>query len=244
MITPPHPLSLQPVLAVDELIANTPVIASTAVVVGYNWTLVQTAFGSGLVMTSEKGKLGAQTTPQTGTYGGRSLAELAMLARSENPYERAIGCAAINAGLNTHDRVGPENDGLEVPRGEIGRVVVIGRFPKLTEKLPNAVVLEQNPGPDDLAVDAAPDVIPGAAYLIITASAWSNGSLAGLLDLVDNAHITLVGPGTPLSPILQNHGVHRLAGFIATAPEKLHQTIAEGAGMRGFRRLGHNLVMD
>ena len=233
-----------PVVAVEALIAGTPEAASRAVVVGYNWTLVEGPAGTGLVTTPEKAVEGARTTGETGRFTGRGLRELAGLARSANPYERSIGCAAINAGLNRYDLHGAVGNGLEFPGDAAGRTVVVGRFPRLGERLPRAVVLERNPGPNDLPAEAAAQVIPGCTRLIITASAWSNASLAGLLHLADSAHVSMVGPGTPLSPLLHDQGIKRLAGFVVTNPAALRQAIAEGAGVRQFRHFGRDVVLE
>jgi uncharacterized protein (DUF4213/DUF364 family) len=233
-----------PVVAVEALIAGTPEAASRAVVVGYNWTLVEGPEGTGLVTTPEKTVEGARTTDETGRFTGRGLRELAGLARSANPYERSIGCAAINAGLNRYDLHGAVDNGLELSGAAAGRTIVVGRFPGLDERLPGAVVLERNPGPNDLPAEAAAQVIPGCARLIITASAWSNASLAGLLRLADGAHVSVVGPGTPLSPLLHDRGIKRLAGFVVTNPAALRQAIAEGAGVRQFRHFGRHVVFE
>ncbi|MDG2284973.1 MAG: DUF364 domain-containing protein, partial [Alphaproteobacteria bacterium] len=155
-----------------------------------------------------------------------------------------IGCAAINAGVNRYDLEGLGGNGLERVGGADGRTVVVGRFPKLDERLPGAVVLERNPGPDDLPADAAPDVIPGCTHLIITATTWVNASLAGLLRLVDGAHVSLVGPGTPLSPLLLDQGIHRLSGFVVTDPPAMRRAISEGAGAPRFRQLGRDVSLE
>lgn len=229
------------VVGVEALIADVSDTPSRAVIVGYNWTMVEGAEGVGLVTTPAKGVDGAGTTPDTGRYTGRPLRALAALARSANPYERAIGCAAINASVNRFDLQGPDGNGLALSGESVGQTVVVGRFPKLDERLPGALVLERNPGPGDLPASAAADVIPGCARLIITATTWVNASLAGLLRLVDGAHVSLVGPGTPLSPVLLEHGIHRLSGFVVTDPPAMRQAIAEGAGARGFRHLGRDV---
>ncbi len=233
------------VVAREELIAATPNASCATVIVGYNWTLVDWEFGTGLASTPSKGVDGARTTGSTGNYAGRPLRALAQLSCSANPYERTIGCAAINAGLNRHDLQGSAGNGLEVPAGDPGRVVVIGRFPGLAERLPDAIVLERTPGPGDLPAEAAPDVVPGCSHLLITASAWANTSLSGLLSLAAGARVSLVGPGTPLAPsILARYGIHRLGGFVATDPDGLRRSVAEGAGVRQFRHQGRPVLLE
>ncbi len=238
--------SLPPVLALDELVRGLPEGAARAVVVGWNWTLVEAAEGCGLSATPARGRGGARTTPETGSYAGRTLRALASLARSANPYERAIGCAAVNAGLARYDLAAPGGNGLDPPDGAPeGRTVAVGRFPGLDARLPGATVLERDPGPGDLPADAAPEAVPGCARLVVTASAWANGSLAGLLALAGGAHTTLVGPGTPLAPaVFFPRGIDRLAGFVATDPAGLRRAVAEGAGARALRRFGRDAVLE
>jgi uncharacterized protein (DUF4213/DUF364 family) len=164
------------------------------------------------------------------------------LARSANPYERAIGIAAANAHWNADAADLADGDGLADASSD-GRTVVVGRFPGLAAKLPGAVVLERHPGPDDLAADRAPEVIPGCARLLITASTLVNGTVDGLLALAGpGTEITLVGPGTPLCPGLFRIGISRLAGFLATNREGCIKAVMEGAGARAFRRYGRAVV--
>jgi uncharacterized protein (DUF4213/DUF364 family) len=216
-------------------------VASGRVVVGFNWTAVEGPAAIGFATTPGRAD-GAATTAETGTYGGRSLAELARLTGSDNPYERAIGIAACNAHWNVDTPDLGAGDGLTGSPTE-GRTVVIGRFPGLADKLPGAVVLERNPGPDDLPADKAPEVIPGSTRLIITASTLVNGTVDGLLALAGpGTEVTLVGPGTPLCPALFGLGFRRLAGFVATDREGCLKAIMEGAGARAFRRFGRAVV--
>lgn len=225
----------------DIIGTGVPQVASGRIVVGFNWTAVEGPAAIGLAATPGRAD-GATTTPDTGSYGGRALSELARLAVAENPYERAIGIAACNAHWNADVPGLAGGDGLGGTAGE-GRTVVIGRFPGLAAKLPDAVVLERHPGPDDLPAEMAPEVIPGCARLIVTASTLVNGTVDGLLALAGpETEVTLVGPGTPLCPGLFRLGIRRLAGFVATDREGCLKAIMEGAGARAFRRFGRAVV--
>lgn len=205
-------------------------------VVGFNWTAVEGPDALGLAATPSRAD-GARTTPETGSYAGRPLAELARLFASDNPYERAIGLAAANAHWNRDAPGLSEGDGLSAP--DAGRIVVIGRFPGLDRKLPGAIVLERNPGPEDLPAEKAAEVIPGCTDLTITATTLVNGTLGDLLALADHGcRITLVGPGTPLCPAFHGLGIQRLAGFVTTDREGCLRAVMEGAGTRAFRRFG------
>lgn len=222
---------------IDVLIAGVPEVRSGRVVVGFNWTVVEGPAALGFAATPSRAD-GAATTTETGSYGGRPLADLAELARSANPYERAIGIAAANAHWNRDAPDLVDGDGLAGAASQ-GRTVVVGRFPGLDVKLPGALVLERHPGPHDIPADRAPEVVPGCARLFITASTLVNGTVDGLLALAGPAtEVTLVGPGTPLCPGLFGIGIRRLAGFVATDREGCLKAIMEGAGARAFRRFG------
>ena len=228
-------------------------VRSGRIAVGFNWTAVEGLFPRGPVLglaaTPSKSD-GAQTTSETGAFGGRRLSDLAPMALSSNPYERAIGVAACNAhwaalaasSEATHMYGLASDDGLMAAPDE--RVVVIGRFPGLDKKVPHALVLEKNPGPNDIPTERAPEIIPSADRLIITASTLVNGSIDGLIALArPDCAITLVGPGTPLCPGLLQHRVDRLAGFIVTKTEACFKAVMEGAGARAFRQHGRPVLL-
>ena len=226
---------------IEIIVAGVSDAPSGRVIVGFNWTAVEGPAALGFAATPGRAE-GAATTPETGSYGGRPLSELAALARSANPYERAIGIAAANAHWNVEAGDLVDGDGL-AGATDGGRTVVVGRFPGLEAKLPGAVVLERRPGPGDLPAERAPEVIPGCASLIITASTLVNGTVDDLLALAGpETEVTLVGPGTPLCPALSKLGVHRLAGFVATDREGCLKAIMEGAGARAFRRHGRAVM--
>ena len=215
---------------------------SGLVVVGFNWTAVEGPRAIGLAATPSRAD-GARTTPETGSYGGRTLDAVSQLALSENPYERAIGLAACNAHWNADRPDLMNGDGLEIDPSL--STVVVGRFPGLETKCPNAIVLERNPGLNDLPADRAPDVIPSCEQLVITATTLVNGTIDALISLApEGCHITLVGPGTPLCPALFSRNIPRLAGFVATDREACLKAVMEGAGARAFKRFGRPVILQ
>ena len=160
-----------------------------------------------------------------------------------NPYERAIGLAAINAGLNRQTDL-PGGKGLR-PVSDGTGTVIVGRFPRIDEIMPGATVLEIDPRePGDLPSFAAVRVIPQCRHLILTPTAIVNGSWGGLLALVsEGASVSLVGPGATLSPMMFRIGIGRLAGFIPEDRDGLIRSVSEGAGARGFRRFGRDVIL-
>lgn len=207
------------------------------VVVGLNWTMVEGPAGIGVAHTPARGTAGCRSTPNPGRYAGAPLAELATLAASEQPFEKAIGIAAINAHWNRYGLKGEALNGLDLvePRGE--RTVVIGRFPGLDERLPGCAVIEREPGPRDHPESAAADLLPRAEQVVITASALANGSLPGFLALLPRtAYVVLLGPGTPLNPYLFEAGFTALSGLVVRDADAFTRTVAEGGAVAAFKR--------
>jgi uncharacterized protein (DUF4213/DUF364 family) len=104
-------------------------------------------------------------------------------------------------------------------------------------------VLERNPHEGDVPETAAPGILPQADVVAITGLALINHSLEGLLELCPaHAVVLILGPSTPLSPILFEHGVHKLCGSVMTAVEPVLKVIQQGGNFRQVHRAGVRLV--
>jgi uncharacterized protein (DUF4213/DUF364 family) len=134
-------------------------------------------------------------------------------------------------------------DGLERFAALPGRKVVIGRFPELSRKVPDALVLERLPGPDDLPDHAADWVLPGADAVAITASALGNLTLPRLIELARGAPIALIGPGTSLTPALHAYGVDLLSGFVIEDVERAARIVAEGGAVKALKPYGRRVTL-
>lgn len=206
------------------------------VIVGLNWTFVEGPSGIGLNHTPARGTAGCVDLPAPGSYCGQPLSQLAELVASDNPFERALGLAAINAHHNRYDRTGSTANGLDMVEDRGERTVVIGRFPDLDKKLPGAAVIEREPGPNDHPEEDAAWLLPAAEQVVITASTMGNGTLPGLLSLARNAFVVLTGPSTPLCPALFDLGVNALSGLVAADGAALRHVISEGGAVRAIKR--------
>lgn len=208
------------------------------VVVGLNWTLVEGLHGVGLAQTPARGNSsGCKGLAEAGGGGnGASLRRLAGLARSWNPFDMAVGIAACNAHYNRLDLPAERLNGLDAFGQRDGRVVVVGAFPALAERLPDALVIDRRPGPGQYPEAAAEWLLPHADAAIITSSTLANRSLPGLLAQARGGRVALVGPGAPLTPRLFSYGIEVLSGLIAEDPDALARTVAEGGGARDVKR--------
>jgi hypothetical protein len=173
-----------------------------------------------------------------GSLAGRSALELARLAHSDRSLEAGIGLAAINSLLDVDEsRCVERNAGdLLVERGRGKRVALIGHFPfvpALREAAEHLWVLELRPRADDAGAEQADAIVPQADVVAITGSAFINHSLEGLLDLSrPDAFIVVLGPTTPLSPVLFDYGVDVISGTRVIDPELALRSASEGATFR------------
>ena len=230
-------------LGFDALRKSLPSDTIKNLIIGKYWILIETHCGVGLVATPPQPN-SAEFAKELHVVKGQSTNKVIDFCYSQNALKRAIGCATINALINTTSLKLSSENGLDINTNADERVVIVGRFPGLEQKLPNAYVIERNPGPKDYPESAGPQLIPKCDQLIITASTWVNGSLEPILSLVKNAQVSIIGPGTPMSPLLGRYGVNRLAGFIATNPKKLSKLIAKDAGVKQFKHLGRFGVLN
>jgi uncharacterized protein (DUF4213/DUF364 family) len=174
--------------------------------------------------------------------------ELADLALSPHPTQASVGIAAINALLPRKTQLWSEDNAEEViaGQGHGKRVVMVGRFPfvpRLRPRVGELWVLEQDPGPDDLPADQAPQVLPAAEVVAITGMTLINHTLEGLLALCSpKAFVILLGPSTPLTPLLFDYGVDILSGAVVTAIEPVQRIVAQGGNFRQVHRAGIRLV--
>jgi uncharacterized protein (DUF4213/DUF364 family) len=172
----------------------------------------------------------------------RSAMELAELARSDSLLEASIGLAAINALLDVDEDACVEMNAEQVilERGTGKSVVIVGHFPfipRVREAARQLWVLEKRPGEGDLPAKAAPEVIPQADVVAITGTSLINHTFEELIKLCrPEAFVLILGPTTPLSPVLFDHGVDVISGTLVTDPETVLRYISQGATFRQIKR--------
>jgi uncharacterized protein (DUF4213/DUF364 family) len=240
---------------IDQLLATLPEEPLQGVWVGAFWTaVVIEAEGRrrcGLASTprsEEHHHGGGPAVPDAGRLEEQSARDLAGLARSESLMEAAIGVAAINALLPSPPELWVDINAEEViaRHGAGKNVALVGHFPfapRLQEAVGKLWVLELQPGPGDLPAGAAPDIVPQADVVAITGTTLINHTLEGLLALCrPEALVLVLGPSTPLSPILFDYGVHILSGIVVEDIEAVLRAVSQGANFRQVHRQGVRLV--
>ncbi len=239
----------------SDILATLPDGAVIDVRIGLRWTAVvvdvdgERRCGLASTLVARHKSHGNPDVPQPGTLHTRPARELAQLAlRAERPTLASVGIAAINALLPRQPERWIELNAEDViaRHGAGRRVVLIGSFPfveRLRERVGELIVLDQQPQPGEQPAAAAPDVLPGADVVAITGMTLQNHTLAGLLSLCrPDAYRIMLGPSTPLSPVLFAYGFDALSGAIVTDIGAVLRGVSQGAAFRQLHRLGVRLV--
>ena len=170
------------------------------------------------------------------------------MALSNSLLEASIGMAAVNSLLEVDERRLKEQNAfaLLAEKGAGRDVAIVGHFPfveELRKVARRLFVLEQHPRQGDLPAHKAQDVLPRCQVIGITGTAFINHTLEELLGLCPaDSFVMLVGPTTPLTPILFDHGISALSGSLVVDEEEALRYIAQGATFRQLHRHGIRLV--
>ena len=100
-------------LGFNELKQGLPTATVKRLTIGKYWTLVETDRGSGLV-TSPTGPLRKKNLNDLLVFEGQSTDSTINLCHSQNPFERAVGCATLNSLVNNVDLDLSSENGLDL----------------------------------------------------------------------------------------------------------------------------------
>lgn len=197
------------------------------------WTAVISK-NCGLASTFREGHPHHGMVRGVGDLRNRSALELAEYAKSDNLLEASIGMATINSLIEIDETKCDAENALDVllEKGEGKDVAVVGHFPwvpKLRKVARKLWVLEQKPQAGDLPAEAAEDILPRADVVAVTGTSLINHTAEKLLDLAKGSFVVMVGPTSPLSPVLFDWGVDVVSGTKVVEPEKVIRSISEGA---------------
>jgi len=200
------------------------------------WTAVITR-NCGLASTFREEHPDHGLVKGVGGLRGKSALELAQYAKSDNLLEASIGMATINSLIDIDEAECVSENALDIliDRGRDRNIAVIGHFPwvpKLQSIARKLWIIEQHPRLGDFPAEAAEEILPQADVIAITGTSLINHTLERLLDLSKDRFIVLVGPTSPLSPILFDYGIDIISGVKVIESEKVIHSISEGAIFR------------
>lgn len=163
--------------------------------------------------------------------------DLARYALSKHLLEASVGVAAINSLIDPPMHMIIERNGVDLlmERAAGKRLAVIGHFPFVARIRPivrTLWVFELDPKEGDLPAAEAPNIIPHAEVVAITATTLINHTLDDLLRLAKGKQIILMGPSTIMSPTMFNFEISALCGVKVTDPDIVIRHLSEGGSFR------------
>jgi uncharacterized protein (DUF4213/DUF364 family) len=178
---------------------------------------------------------------------GRPLADAAnLLTASKSGFGTSIGLAAMNAGLDFPPIDTSLNAGALLEELAQGRkVVIVGDFPFVDGVKKAALslyLLELRPASGATPQNQWDTVLNDCQVAAITSTALVSRSLAYFLRMTPNALRVLIGPSTPMTPLLFDLGADILAGCRYTDPEAVMAAIERDATFREIKRAGVELI--
>jgi len=211
---------------------------------GLHWTAVVSR-RCGLASTLSQG--GCSHGKSDGIEGGfteMTALELAKLSFEEQSEKASLGIAAINSLLDVDPEKHAGDDGLKIVKdmGKGKNISVIGHFPyleNLAEDAKNLWIIEKQPQPGDHPEEKSEELLPQSDIVVITSTTLINKTLPGILNLCKKGSVKmLLGPSTPMAPVLFDYGIDILAGSVVTEKEKVLRSVSEGASFMQLKKRG------
>ncbi|RJP22137.1 MAG: hypothetical protein C4520_08765 [Candidatus Abyssobacteria bacterium SURF_5] len=180
---------------------------------------------------------GSYPVKEAGSLTAKTALELAQMAYSSSVAEASIGMAAINSLIDIDLSRCEEKNAFEIlrRRGTGKKIVIVGHFPfvsKLKETAERLWVLEKQPQEGDLAEEEAERILPQADVVGMSGTVLINHSFERLMPLCRGRFVVMLGPSTPLAPVLFEHGVDVVSGVKVTEPDTVIRMISEGASFK------------
>jgi uncharacterized protein (DUF4213/DUF364 family) len=227
---------MPPAAILDDLLGSLTMDAPVrSILVGAHWTVVCSRYcGMAATLLGSQPHAHSQVR-DAGRLHTKSALELVDFARSDNLLEASLGVAAINSLLEVDESRVEEINAAEVliEYGRGKKVALVGHFPFISKLRPvvgQLWVIEQHPAEGEFPTEASVDLIPQADVVAMTSSTLINHTLDELLALCRaEAFIMMLGPSTPLSPVLFAHGVSILSGSRVTDESAVLRTVGQGA---------------
>jgi uncharacterized protein (DUF4213/DUF364 family) len=223
--------------------------------IGLRWTAVvsRSAHGRrcGLATTRRIAKgHGRDLLPEAGWLHSKPAGELAAaILDHPHPLMHSVAMATINSLLPPpweNEQTG-DAETLLARLGAGKRVAVVGHFPfttRLSGHVAHLDVLEKDPRAGDLPAEAAKHILPKCDVIAVTAMTLLNGTFDTLqTHFSSDAVVMMLGPSTPLSPLLFNHDLDYLAGSVVEDIDAVIRGVAQSASYRQLHKLGVRKVM-
>lgn len=204
---------------IQQLLQGVPLTSVCEVIIGVFSTLVKMETGCGIASTIRYGSP-RQRIKDSGHLEKLNLRELAEFALSDNLLEASVDMAAINSVFavenSKYKTVNAKDIILEKGRGKV--LGIIGHFPfleRVAGQFKQVYIFEKQSQEGDLGEKDIPEYLPYVDVAAITGTAITNHTLDEILKWVPKtAYKVILGPSTPLTPLLFDMGIDVVAGSV------------------------------
>jgi uncharacterized protein (DUF4213/DUF364 family) len=207
------------------------------------WTAVISKH-CGLASTLHEGHPVHKIVREPGRLRGKSALELTGYANSDHLLEASIGMAALNSLIDIDETLCVEKNAFHIlaEKGTDKDIAIVGHFPwipRLRKYARKLFVIEQRPREGDLPAEAAEEILPNVDVVGLTGTAFTNHTIERLLELSRDKFVVMIGPTSPLTPVLFDYGVDVIGGSKVVDPVKTIRSISEGATFRQVEGVRH-----
>ncbi len=189
-------------------------------------------------------EIGGGKEPGQMSYLDMSATSLARGALLNSTMDASLGLAAINSLIDVDTvRCVDLNAGRYlIDNGQGKNITVIGHFPfveDLRKVAGNLWVIEKRVQPGDHPEEETATCLARSDLIAISSTTLINHTLGNILSLCPSGSTKmLLGPTTPLTSVLFDHGIDIISGSIVTDPDTALLHIRQGANFRALKRTG------
>ncbi len=203
----------------EKLLKDIPPLDVDEIIVGVFSVLVKTGKSIGIASTIKYGNV-HDRIDEVRVLERKNLRELAELVSSPNLIAASLGMAAINchwAGLE-QDYVTINAKEIILEKGRGKTVGVIGHFPFLNtdrDRYKELMIFEKFPQDGDWGETDISEQLPRADVVALTATTLTNHTFHDVIrHMSPDSYKIILGPTTPLSPVLFDYGFHAVCGTV------------------------------
>jgi len=222
---------------IQQLLQGVPQKNVCELIIGVFSTLVKTETGCGIASTIRYGSP-HQRIKDSGQLEKLNLQKLAEFALSDNLLEASVGMAAINSIFPLTDSRYRQINASEiiVEKGRGKMLGIIGHFPfleRLSDQFKKVYIFEKQPQEGDLGEKDIPEYLPHVDVAAITGTAIINHTLNEILKWTSKAaYKVILGPSTPLTPLLFDMGIDVVAGSVVRDYELTRRQVLQATPSR------------
>ena len=205
------------------------------VLIGINLTAVESRF-VGIASTVFEKDSPFIKIEGAGHLKGKDLKDLIKKLGSNVSAESSIAMAALNSVTDIPKNARELNAyKIIAEKAQDKNIAVIGHFPFVERLKPISKicrVFERSPRPGDYTSEEMFSYLPQSDVVVITGQTIINGTIGNILEYSENAFKIMLGPSTPLNPVLLDYKIDVIGGTYIRAGTPVKEYITQAAHYR------------